>query len=1127
MLRLIRLYSAFGAVCLLALPQRAVAQPATNAPVTVNGVTITLQQVASVAPLIKFHEYEKWLPSTFDYIATNSAVAARISAVVFDGNDEKLESLTNWVVHPAPVLPHNFAANRTNWVESRYTNNGTIYVQSYFIKMPGDSASFSRYGEQVFAPNLGLSGQRWRYTGISDEPGFRTLPKSDWRVRVPMYVAIQVPTNGAYVDLTYQMVFPYNGPQCFRTDSFFGNDFDYYFPDFANHEGDIEAVKIRVDPTFSRIIFVQTYAHGSDFSFTYPPGDIEFFPTATRYPSGQIIGNGGSHPIIHSALHSHATYNPAYRSDRSREIFLETIALADQAISGDFKVWQATAIATGVGAALGASTGGIALVGLGLAVAIISDNTKTRVCDIIGYGGVQWRPFEDPTNQFVFVGLDSQGLPINGQSWTAFPGRIGDLLPVAPHNTVPIGDDSFANLDQDRRADLIRSTTIAAYNAGALPEENLHGNGPAGLGGRSEMKMSVPPADLLHSVVFLQSGTATNLMLTAGFDGSVTLQLFQPNEPRQQWDMIYYDHWGLAYINKGTGQALGIGPGEPLVMRDPALLDRLSIWTLGSDEGLGYHAVRPLITDDINLNVAGNGPYVPGSVVIGYDGWGGGKVNEVWRFFEATNTVTMMLRSAIAGQLVPLVLASGATNQVGDMRPVIVAPRDIADKKQHWIRKQRVVGWELRNGADGWYLFGSEAGDGWGQQLFLVPPYENTEDYRGRIYDIFAQMPGVGTNSYFSIFGSDASDVTRFRNAWDHHTRWTTTPWTYGAGDLFSIRHAAAYAGYSRYLFGGFFGSAFFETSSMSVLGYPDFHPGSPVGLWLGFADNHENELWALDIFINGRLTGLNANTVPAFSCPPPLVVTNDPGVCGAAVTFALTVNDPTRIAYTNFLYPSGTVFPVGTTTNTAFVFDTFSNLFQCSFTITVLDLEPPRIQAPAIVSVGNDPGLCGATVNFTVTTTDNCAATIVCVPPSGSFFAKGTNYVTATATDTSGNRTTNVFPVIVNDIEPPVIRSIVTTPATLSPPNHKMNPVKLTVTATDNCQLASTRIVEVSSNESTNGKGDGNTSPDWTVTGDLTLQVRAERSGKGKGRIYTITVEAADVDGNKSRKTTTVTVLK
>src|SRR6266446_6623873 len=1093
------------------LPQDTAAQVASNAPVTVNGVTVTLNQVASVAPLIKFHEYEKWLPSSFDYIATNSALAARISAVTYNGDEEERTSLTNWLTIPSPLLPEVFVANRTNTVDRYYTNGSDIFVESYFLKMPDDSAAFSHYGQPVSAPGLlGQTNAQWRYTGNSDEAGFRTLPKSDWRVQVPMYVAIQVPTNGAYVDLTYEMVFPFNGSQCFRTDSYFGNDFDYYMPDFANHEGDIEAVKVRVDPTFSRIIYVQTFAHGSEFSFTYPPGDIEFWPAATRYPSGQVLGNGGSHPIIHSALHSHATYNPAYRSDRSREIFLEEIALLDQSIAGDFKVWEAGAIAVGVGVALGASTGGVGLLGVGLAVFIIGDNTKTRVCDIIGYGGVQWRPFEDPANQLVLVGLDGQGLPINGQAWMAFTGRIGDLKPVEPRDVVPIGDDSFANFDQNRRADLIRSTTRDAYNAGKLPDANLHGNGPAGLGGRPEMQMSVAPSELLHSTVFLQSGTAPNLVLTAGLDEGITLQTFQPDEPRQQWEMTSYDHWGIAYINKGTGRALGVGPGEPLVQVDPALLNRSALWTLGSDEGLGYHAIRPLIDDDINLNVAGNGPYGPGSVVIGYNGWGGGKANEVWRFFDPTNTVKMILRSIIAGFPTPLVLSSGPTNQNADVRLVIVASENLADARQQWIRKQRLVGWELRNSADGWFLFGAEAGNGFGQQLFLVPPYENSEEYRDRIFEIFAQMPGVGTNSFLNIFGADASDVSRFQAEWDRHTRWVTTPTSYGPGnDLFNIRLAAFYDHYSPFYFGNLFFGGFFDTPSINVFGnYPSYHPGSAVGLWLGTRDSDDNELWAMDLIVNGKVTGLSGSAPPVITCPPNLVVTNTPGLCGAAVTFGLRVSDPTLIASTNFLYPSGTLFPVGTTTNIVTALDTFSNAFQCSFTVTVLDLEPPKIQAPAMVSAGNDPGLCGAKVNFNVTATDNCSANVVCVPPSGSFFEKGTHLVTCAATDSSGNSATNTFQVIVTDVEPPSIHSIVVTPAKLSPPNHKMISVKLTVAAADNCQLASTRIVEVKSNEAINGRGDGNTSPDWVITGDRTLQLRAERSGTGTGRIYTITVE-------------------
>ena len=71
----------------------------------------------------------------------------------------------------------------------------------------------------------------------------------------------------------------------------------------------------------------------------------------------------------------------------------------------------------------------------------------------------------------------------------------------------------------------------------------------------------------------------------------------------------------------------------------------------------------------------------------------------------------------------------------------------------------------------------------------------------------------------------------------------------------------------------------------------------------------------------------------------------------------------------------------------------------------------------------------------------------------------------------------------------------------------------------------ATCQIVSVSSNETANGTGDGNTSTDWVITGPLTLQVRAERSGTGSGRIYTIVVRCTDSAGNSSTKSVTVTV--
>jgi hypothetical protein len=68
-------------------------------------------------------------------------------------------------------------------------------------------------------------------------------------------------------------------------------------------------------------------------------------------------------------------------------------------------------------------------------------------------------------------------------------------------------------------------------------------------------------------------------------------------------------------------------------------------------------------------------------------------------------------------------------------------------------------------------------------------------------------------------------------------------------------------------------------------------------------------------------------------------------------------------------------------------------------------------------------------------------------------------------------------------------------------------------------------RIVLVSSNEPIAGTGGGDLSPDWEISGDLTVRLRAERSPKGDGRVYTITVRCSDAAGNAATSTVAVTV--
>jgi len=137
-----------------------------------------------------------------------------------------------------------------------------------------------------------------------------------------------------------------------------------------------------------------------------------------------------------------------------------------------------------------------------------------------------------------------------------------------------------------------------------------------------------------------------------------------------------------------------------------------------------------------------------------------------------------------------------------------------------------------------------------------------------------------------------------------------------------------------------------------------------------------------------------------------------------------------------------------------------------------------------------------------------------------------GTNDVTVVATDSASNMASCSFLVTVVDTTPPVIRDLKAAPNTLWPPNHKMVDVELHARVRDACTEATWRITRVRSNERPNGRGDGNTSRDWQITGPHTLKLRAERSGNGSGRVYTISVVATDAVGNESAPATvTVTV--
>lgn len=266
--------------------------------------------------------------------------------------------------------------------------------------------------------------------------------------------------------------------------------------------------------------------------------------------------------------------------------------------------------------------------------------------------------------------------------------------------------------------------------------------------------------------------------------------------------------------------------------------------------------------------------------------------------------------------------------------------------------------------------------------------------------------------------------------------------------------------------------------------------------------------------------------TAPVITTGGDLVV-EATGSEGATVTFAVSATDDKDGAVSaTTSVASGSTFALGTTTVTATAIDAAGNVATQTFTVTVVDTTAPVVTAPANLVI-EATGAAGATATFAATATDATGATITYSTAPGSTFPVGTTTVTATATDAAGNSSTASFTVTVRDTTAPVFSTLSTNAPTLWPPNHKMVAVTVSAGATDAVGPVSYRIVSVTSNEPDNGLGDGDTANDIKITGAMTVDLRAERSGKGNGRTYTITVEAKDAAGNTSTKTVAVSVPK
>lgn len=207
---------------------------------------------------------------------------------------------------------------------------------------------------------------------------------------------------------------------------------------------------------------------------------------------------------------------------------------------------------------------------------------------------------------------------------------------------------------------------------------------------------------------------------------------------------------------------------------------------------------------------------------------------------------------------------------------------------------------------------------------------------------------------------------------------------------------------------------------------------------------------------------------------------------------------------------------PLGTSTVSLVVNDGNLDSQPDGVSITVQDTTPPALAVPPDV-LAEQTSWDGTPVDIgQAQASDVCDAEVAIANDAPEVFPLGETVVAWTAFDDSGNAANATQKITVVDTTPPRLESAWAEPAVLWPPEHHTVEVKLNAVLSDLCDVAPAYyIAAISSNEPTDGHGDGNTEPDWTIVDDHTVMLRAERCGTGDGRLYTITLVAVDASGN------------
>ena len=267
------------------------------------------------------------------------------------------------------------------------------------------------------------------------------------------------------------------------------------------------------------------------------------------------------------------------------------------------------------------------------------------------------------------------------------------------------------------------------------------------------------------------------------------------------------------------------------------------------------------------------------------------------------------------------------------------------------------------------------------------------------------------------------------------------------------------------------------------------------------------------------------STTAQAGSCSLPIevaagdVVVTETAVAGIVVS-AITALPSNALVSSNLANRTATV----RVTSNQVTEVNFTNEKQTG-TVKVCKVAGPGVVAGQVfnftvggVSTTAAAGSCSLPVtlpvgNATVIETGPAGFDVTAITVTGAGTLVSSDLATATAVVGVAAGVTEVN--FTNKIKnrPPVCTGVRAAPNSLWPPNHKLHTVTLSGATDPDGDTTTLTITGVTQDEALNGTGDGDTAPDGAAVAGRSdqVQLRAERSGSGDGRVYRIAFTVSD----------------